>query len=360
MILLFHPAPPQLEWRCVSDDGIREYAVDVEGDWPATVLGSFAVGERVQAVGYYLHNGGDEITEPADMFTSETVGRLRKIVHLSPQRNHMTLQAATFAMQRWPDAAHVLFCDTAFFTRLPPAVRTYALPYELTQAGLHRYGGSGLCHEEMWRQAQASTGGRARRVVSGYLGDRSNLAAIRDGVPVETTVGLTHLEGLMSSQGCGEIDPTIVFQLAAAGLPYPAINQLLSTQSGFTALAGRPCGLADVLGGAGDPGLATARRTFTYQVIRYLGAMLAVLGGVDVLIFAGERPAEIMPLVWDVCDAVSFLGIRCRPEEGRTGFPRLVSVEDSTVAVLVGSYSPWEAMAGHIRRMMEDHKERMR
>ncbi len=359
MILLFNPAPPQLECCLVSDrDGAAaSHMVDMEGDWPAVIMECLPPDDRLDAIGYVLHNGGDRITQSVCLLSPDMIERMQETVPLLPEHNETTLEVSKLWMSRRPDVAHVLFCDTAFFTSLPPAVRDYALPYEATQRGLHRYGGFGLCHERMWRQTQALTGGRARKVVSVYLGDRCNLAAIQDGSPVETTIGLTYLEGIMSSRGCGDIDPTIIFQLGAAGLSYSAITRMLSTQSGFTALAGRPCDLADVLRGSSDAGLAAARRLLTYQIVKYVGAFLASLGGADTLIFVGDHPSEVMPLVRDLCDALTFLGVRCQWDAGPAQFPREISTEDSALRVLISGYNVWEAMSEQARAVINKGKE---
>lgn len=373
MILLFDPAPPQLQWRLVCDGTDAVRTVGMDGDWPAAIVKHLPRDGRLEAIGYVLYNGGDEITETVGLLTPETVRRLEDTVHLLPEHNEITLEVAKFFMRRNPEVAHVLFCDTAFFTRLPPSVRDYALPREVTERGVHRYGGYGLCHELMWRQAHALTGGSARKVISIYLGDRSNLAAIQDGTPVETTIGLTHLEGVLSSQGCGDIDPTIIFQLGAAGFSYSEINRMLSTESGFTALAGRPCHLADIAGDSTDPGLAAARRMLVYQVVKYVGAMLASLGGADALAFVGADISEIMPLVRDLCDSLAFLGVRCERDVGRgtssayvtgpsgiglsgAGFWE-VSAVDSAIKVFVSGYDPWEMMSEQVRGMISKGKE---
>ncbi len=358
MILLFNPAPPRLQWCLVPEGSTPTSAyvqtLDMGGDWRAAMADCLPQQDQVKAVGHFLHNGGEEITAPIGLIGPDTVVGLERIVRLLPEHNEMTLEVVKFWMERRPAATHLLFCDTAFFSGLPSSVRDYGLPYEVTRSGVHRYGGFGLCHERMWRQTQAATGGEAKKVISVYLGDRSNLAAIRDGVPLDTSVGLTHLEGIVSSQGCGDIDPTIIFQLGAAGFSYPAINRLLSAKSGFTALAGRPCTLADILAGPADPGLAETYRLLSYQIVKYIGAMLAALGGADALVFVGTDANGLMPLIWDLCDSLAFLGMRCPREAAGAPFPHRISTADSAVKVFVSGYDPWEMMSEEARGVIDE------
>jgi len=368
MILLFDPAPPRLQWCLVPEGSAPTSAsarsLDMRGDWRTAMMDCLPEDHQVKAIGCFLHNGGDEITAPIGGIGPDTIMSLERIVRLLPEHNEITLEVAKFWMDRRPEATHLLFCDTAFFAGLASSVRDYGLPYEVTQSGVHRYGGFGLCHERAWRQTQALTGGRASKVISVYLGDRPNLTAIRDGVPLDTSVGLTHLEGIVSSQGCGDIDPTIIFQLGAAGFSYPAINRLLSVESGFTALAGRPCTFADILGGLSDPGaagpgpadsgLAAAYRILCYQIVKYIGAMLAALGGADALIFVGADPIRMMPLVRDLCDSLAFLGVRCQRETTGTPGPHQISTADSAVKVFVSGYDPWEMMSEEAREVIDN------
>ena len=235
---------------------------------------------------------------------------------------------------------------------MPPHVRDYAVPHILTRKGLHRYGGFGLGHEWVWKQIQALTGDTARKIISIYLGNHSNLAAIHDNHPVETTIGFTHLEGIMSAEGCGDIDPTIIFQLKAAGFTYSIINRMLSTQSGFSALAGRPCQLSDILVQSSHPGLSLARRVFLYQIIKYFGALLTALNGADAFVLHSAPSLDIMPFVHEIGQALAFLGIRIQPEARRhSGLLLQVSTADSAIPVFVLAYDQWTMLNGWIQSL---------
>jgi len=220
MKVLFDPAPPYLRC-CVFRNGSPSlHLVKLQGGWTAAILKQLGTDAALESVGYVLHNGGNQVKDAVSLLSPQALQRVKRCVRLSPEHNSMTLTLAEYGMKQWPGARHLLLSDTAFFTRLSPVVRNYAIPYELTRKGLGRYGAFGLCHEWIWNQTRAQTSGAAKKVISIFLGDHTSLAAIRNGIPKETTTGLTALEGIMSSGGCGDIDPTIIFLLKAAGLSY--------------------------------------------------------------------------------------------------------------------------------------------
>lgn len=352
MILLFDPVPPCIQWGLLRDGGVDAHTVEAKAGWQEKIAADLDGCGHVKAVGYVLHNGGDRIRDAVGLITKETLAHLTDCVDLLPEHNSLTLAACRHWMERMPGARHVLLCDTAFFACLPPHVRDYAVPHALTCKGLHRYGGFGLGHAWVWNRIQDLTGGAARKIISIHLGNHSNLAAIEDGHPVETTVGFTQLEGVMSAEGCGDIDPTIIFQLKAAGFTYSVINRLLSTQSGFSALAGKPCRLDDILVQSSHPGLSLARRVFLYQIVKSTGALLAALNGADALVLHGAPSLDIMPFVRELGLALAFLGIRIRSEALQSGgAPQKVSTADSGLPVFVMAYDRWTMLAASMRSL---------
>ena len=344
MKVLFDPAPPYLRCYVFRKTGPSVHVVKLQGNWPKTITRHLGPHADLEAIGYVLYNGGNRIRDAVSPLSRQSLQRIRRCVQLLPEYNSMTLNIAEHWMKQRPEARHILLCDTAFFTRLSPVVRNYAIPYELTRKGLGRYGAFGLCHEWIWKQTRAHTSDATKNVISIFLGDHTSLAAIRNGIPKETTTGLTALEGIMSAGGCGDIDPTVIFLLKAAGLSYSAINRILCNDSGFTALAGRPCTLSDIVSGPSTPELLAAKRLLRYQIIKQMGAMLSILGGVDTLSFASETPQDMIPFILEICEAFAFLGVRCRPDTRRGGFPRELSAPDSAVRVFAHRYDRWAVM----------------
>jgi acetate kinase len=358
MKVLFDPAPPYL-CCCVFRNGSPSmHLVRLQEGWADTILKQLGADAAVEAAGYVLHNGGNQVKDAVSLLSPQALQRVKRCVRLSPEYNSMTLALAEYGMKQWPGARHLLLSDTAFFTRLSPVVRNYAIPYELTRKGLGRYGAFGLCHEWIWNQTQAQTSDTAKKVISIFLGDHTSLAAIRNGIPKETTTGLTALEGIMSSGGCGDIDPTIIFLLKAAGLSYSAINRILCNESGFAALAGRPCTLGDIVSGAAVPALAEAKRLLRYQIIKQIGAMLSQLGGVDAISFASEKPQDMMPLVLEICAAFAFLGVRCRADSTCGSFPQELSAAGSAVRIFTHQYDRWSVLKAAMESFGSSNQEK--
>ena len=140
------------------------------------------------------------------------------------------------------------------------------------------------------------------------LSHSTNVAAIKDGRPVDTTMGFTPVEGIPSHTSCGDIDASVVFELQASGMSMSEINELLSARSGFRALVGRPCGFRELVLENGEPDQALARKILLYDIVKYVGAYAAVLGGVDALCFVAEDPRQAGPFIKAARRELSFLG----------------------------------------------------
>lgn len=254
--------------------------------------------DTADTVGYILPHGGTEFHVAATRLTPAELPRLERCVRFLPALNGRTLAAVQAGLARWPECAHWLFCETAFFADLPPVAAAYALPYDYFTAGYRRYGGDGLCHSWVAQQV------RAPRVVSIHLGDRSSVAALQAGHPVATSLGFTPVAGLPSATGCGDLDPAIPLLLCEAGLEPAAVERALAEESGFTALLGRPAGLADVLR---EPGLA--RDLWRHALLKAVGAALATLGGADVLVCACDDLPALRDCVTDLQQSLAFVNV---------------------------------------------------
>ena len=357
MKLLFDPAPPHLRCHVYQDGSPSLHLLKQQGSWAETIASRLGPDAVVESVGYVLHNGGNLVKQAVSLLSKPALQRVKRCVHLSPEFNSMTLTLAEYGLKQWPEARHMLLAETAFFTRLSPVVRNYAIPYELTRKGVGRYGAYGLCHAWIWQQTRAQTSGAAQKVISIFLGDHTSLAAIHNGRPKETTTGLTALEGIMSSGGCGDIDPTIIFLLKAAGLSYSVINRTLCNESGFAALAGRPCTLSDIVSGSAEPALAEAERLLRYQIIKQIGAMLSQLGGVDAITFACEQPLAMSRLILDISTAFAFLGVRCRAEAGCGSFPQELTAADSAVRIFIHPYDRWSVLKAAVESFESSNQE---
>lgn len=352
MILLFDPQPPFLRWYKVTDGQCAKGRCRFTPQWASAVRDDLGSGDPPDTVGYFLAHGGEQITDTVTPLSPVSLATLGDTLRFSPESNGLTLKVARRWMAEAPNARHLLFCDTAFYADLPAEASTYAIPYELRKKGIKRYGDSGICHQWAWDQARAHFGASAQRVISIYLGDRSSMAAVKNGRPLETSAGFTTVEGIPSATACGDIDPTIVFQMRATGLSFDEINRLLSEQSGFTGLVGKKCGFPDLLRRQDD--VRFARQVYFYSIIKHLGALLPVLGGVDIFVFVSAYLEASRDLIREICQRMGFLGLNDQVWEDGPQDVRTLTVSDSPVQALGLAYRKWTVMAQMARLQQQE------
>lgn len=193
-------------------------------------------------------------------------------------------ELASFLAQRLPACRHVILSDADIYNSMPGYARSYALPLKYTEAGLVKYGRNGLIHGWALRQLVALKGARAGKVITVFLNDNTDVVAFKDGQPLMSSHGFSGQDGIMSRTGCGAIDTSIVFQLFADGHTRESIEHVLAQESGFMALLGGKAGIVELLGG-NDPASVSARDIFAYQLLKAIGAGVAVLEGLDVRAF---------------------------------------------------------------------------
>lgn len=354
MMLLFEPDPPFVRWCAVVDGALCGGSVEPGPDGFAELGDRLDGLENVETVGYLLHQGGAEVDRAVSLLTADGIAQLEHTVRLLPEHNDVTTKAAKYGLERLPGARHVLLCDTAFFASMPPEAGMYAVPYELSKAGLRRSGGFGLCHQWAWRQARLAGGNAIGKLVSVYLSDRTNLAAVQDGGAIETTIGFTPVEGIPSSTGCGDIDPTIIFQLHSTGMLLDQINRLLTQRSGFTGLLDRKCSLWDLLRAEDDYEKSEVLEVYRYSVLKHIGAFIAVLGGVDAVVFVSEHLEETADLMLQICRALAFAGVECEDSPDRDGHCWRLTRPNSCVCVFGLRYDKWRVMAQEVIRLVDE------
>jgi len=306
-------------------------------------------GEGPEAIGYLLYHGGDIIKNPVEEISFDSLGKIGECVKFLPEYNDITFKVIKYCLKRFPKAKHLLLCDTAFFVDLPPEVSTYAVPYELRKKGVRRYGGQGLLHQWAWDKVKASAETKVSKAISVYLGDYSNMVAVKDGLPRETSMGFTSVEGIISAVSCGDIDPTVIFQLYSTGMSFEAINRLLSKESGFTALLGRKAGFSDLLAVKRGPKEIALSKIYCYNILKYLGGFTSALGGADALIFTGEEIKCSIPLVRRICGNLGFLGLKLKPRHTAGKGVISLTEENSTIRVFCLEYEKWGVLAQRLK-----------
>jgi acetate kinase len=344
MRLLIDADPPCARWCAWEGQALRTGRSAFHQGWLRGLSRGLGPRGEVTSVSYRLRHGGDRILVPAQRVTRESVGMLREVRRFEPEHNELTYEVLRELLAALPDVPHFVLCDTAFFLALPEPASAYAVPAELRNRGVRRYGGSGLVHEWVWRGVHERFGSAVSRVVSIMLGDHPNVAALKDGLPVETTMGFTPVEGIPSHTGCGDVDVSVVFELRASGMPLREINEMLSVRSGFRALVGRKCGFRDLVAPGFDAKREWTRRILRYGLVKSVGACAAVLGGVDAVVFAAEDLSGCTGFILEICRDLASLGLRIRPS-GPSGDDGVFSEDGSGVKVLNVEARLWDVMA---------------
>ncbi len=290
-------------------------------------------------VGHRVVHGGADLTAPA-LVDGEVLEQVRAAVALAPLHNPPALAALEAAREWLDDVPHVVVLDTGFFADLPAHAATYAIDAELAERhGVRRYGAHGISHQYVAGRAADHLGRDDLRLVTLHLGNGASAAAIDAGRPVDTSMGLTPLEGLVMGTRAGDVDPGVLVHLARhADLDVDALEDLLHHRSGLLGLSGRSdvreleAGAAD-----GDPACVLAREVYCHRIRKYVGAYLAVLGGADAVAFTGGVGENATSLRADVVTPLAGLGLHLDAErnEAERGDVRTISTDDSPVAVLV-------------------------
>ena len=306
------------------------------------------------AVGHRIVHGGHRYQEP-QRITAELIGYLRRLVPVDPDHMPQALAAVEMLMQAYPDVPHVACFDTAFHARMPRVARLYALPSRLTEEGVIRYGFHGLSYEyvvEELRRLEPETA--AGRVVVAHLGNGASMAAVRDGVGVDTTMGFTPTGGLVMGTRSGDLDPGVpLFLLKERGMTPTEVGDLLNKQAGLLGVSGSSADMRDLLNQeADDARAAEAVAIFCYQAKKFLGALAAALGGLDALVFTGGIGEHSATVRERVCEGLEFIGIRLDRERNAAHAP-LISTDDAPVTVRVVPTDEALTVARHTRRFIE-------
>ena len=297
--------------------------------------------DDVVAVGHRTVHGGDKLTETM-LIDDAVVNTLEVLSPLAPLHNPPGIAGIRGAQKALPDVPHVAIFDTAFFSSLPPEAYTYAINAEVAeQYAIRRYGFHGTSHNYVSHKAAEHLGKPYEEVtqIVCHLGNGASISAIKNGVAVDTSMGLTPLEGLVMGTRSGDIDPGIIAYLhREAGLSTDAIDTLLNKKSGMAGLCGKS-DMRDVEAAlvAGDEAATTAWGVYCRRIAGYIGRYIAILGGVDCVTFTAGVGENSVAVRRDVLSGLAPLGLVYDAERNalRSREPRPISTDDSPVTVLV-------------------------
>jgi acetate kinase len=250
-------------------------------------------GLTVDAIGHRVVHGGEEF-KTATLVTDETLAKVESVSHLAPLHNPSNLMGIRACRKLFPSLPNVMVFDTAFHTTMPPEVYLYAIPLaDYKNHGIRRYGFHGTSHNFVSREC-AKMYGKPReqlRIITCHLGNGCSVCAVDKGKSVETSMGLTPLEGLMMGSRSGDIDPAVVQYLSKAhNFSTEQVINYLNKESGLKGLANINSGdMFDLMEAycAGNHDVATAMRAYAHRLVKYIGGYVAVMGGVDAIVWTG-------------------------------------------------------------------------
>jgi acetate kinase len=309
-------------------------------------------GNRLVGVGHRVVHGGMHFSAPTRI-DAATLDALEKFVPLAPLHQPHNLAPIRVLLERTPDLPQVACFDTAFHRGNPDLAQRFAIPAELHDAGVRRYGFHGLSYEYIAAtlpgvDAQAASG----KVVVLHLGNGSSMCAIDNGHSVASTMGFTAVDGLPMGTRCGAIDPGVLLYLMdERGMNARAIEKLIYQQSGLLGVSGISSDMR-VLLESNEPRAALAVDLYLYRVRRELGSLAAALGGLDAVVFTagiGENAAAIRARV---CRDAAWLGVALDDAANAAGGPRL-STAGSRVSAWALPTNEELMIARHTRRVLE-------
>ena len=286
----------------------------------------------LRAVGHRLVHGGPKLQEHRQI-TPWVLQELEAAAHFAPLHLPNALHLIRLAQMSFPALPHFACFDTAFHRTLPEAAARFALPEAFWEGGVRRYGFHGLSCESILHRLGGSV---PRNLIVAHLGSGASLTAIANGKSVDTTMGLTPTGGIVMATRTGDLDPGVILHILRKGSNWTtdSLETLVDQVSGLRGLSGRTGGMRELRKHANDPRARMAMEIFCRSAKKAVGSLVAILGGIDLLVFAGgigENDAESRT---QICDGLGVLGIELDADANRNGGPT-VSAKNSKAEVRV-------------------------
>lgn len=298
----------------------------------------------IVAVGHRIVQGGRHFDGPA-LITDEVRDLIEELCPLAPLHNPAHLKGIDVARELMPDVPHVAVFDTAFFQQLPDRSALYALETETAKKySVRRYGAHGTSHQFVSQEISTMLGRDDLKQIVLHLGNGASVSAVKNGHPIDTSMGLTPLEGLMMGTRTGDIDPAVVFHLQrVAGMSVDEVDTLFNKKSGMKGMTGESDmrSVWAMIHNDEDPEnqqrARTAMDVYVNRLLKYVGSYTAELGGLDVITFTagiGENDSDVRR---ELAEALAPFGVTIDVDanKARSGEPRIISTPDSTVTLVV-------------------------
>ena len=297
------------------------------------------IDKPIDGIGHRVVQGGWYFPESA-VVDDKVLAQVREVAPLAPLHNYAEADVIEICRELFPEVGNVIVCDTSFHFNMPEKAHRYALPRDVVDKyHVRKYGAHGTSHRYIWRATNEFTNGQTHKLVSCHLGSGASLSAIEDGCDLETTMGLTPLDGLIMGTRCGTIDPATVFYLSrVGGYSIDEIDTMMNKQSGLLALSGHSDS-RDIEDGAhaGDKDCLLTLDMFYYRTSQLIMEMAQAMHGFDTMAFSagiGENSDEMR---LGVVKELEWMGVKIDEEKNkvRSGEIRDISAPDSKVRVLI-------------------------
>ncbi len=303
--------------------------------------GSIKSFDEIDAVGHRVVHGGEKFNSSV-LITDEVIAMLEECIQLAPLHNPPNLSGIYAMSSLLPDVPQVGAFDTAFHQSMPDHAYMYAIPYSLYKKhSIRRYGFHGTSHRYVSQRAQILLAGKnARKIITCHLGNGASVAAIVDGKSVDTSMGLTPVEGLVMGTRCGDLDPGIItYVMQCEDISRGAVNTLINKHSGLLGVSGVSSDMRELEAASksGNERAQLALHMFRYRVRKYIGAYAAAMGGVDAVVFTGGIGENSDNTRYEIAKDLEFLGLEFDQEKnaGVRGEEKIISKDGSRVIAMV-------------------------
>ena len=296
---------------------------------------------EVGAVGHRVVHGGEKFTSSC-LINDESMKAIEECNDLAPLHNPANLIGIRACQELMPGVPMVAVFDTAFHQTMPDVAYTYGIPYEYYEKyKVRRYGFHGTSHSYVSKRTAEIVGKPydQMKIIVCHLGNGASISAVNCGKSVDTSMGLTPLEGLVMGTRSGDLDPAIIdFVCKKEGLSLDEMNEVLNKKSGMLGISGVSSDGRDLEAAAetGNKRAQLALDVFDYRVIKYIGAYAAAMNGVDAIAFTAGIGENNIKMRKDVCSSLTYLGVKLDEEKNNVrGEERIISADDSKVQVLL-------------------------
>ena len=297
--------------------------------------------DEINAVGHRMVHGGERFSESV-LLNKEVLDAFIACNDLAPLHNPANLKGVNAVSAILPNVPQVGVFDTAFHQTMPDYAYMYAIPYELYEKyGVRRYGFHGTSHRYVSQRVCEFLGvdPKGKKIITCHIGNGGSISAIKDGKCIDTSMGLTPLEGLVMGTRSGDIDAgAVTFIMEKEGLNATGISNLLNKKSGVLGVSGVSSDMRelDASVAAGNPKAILAEKMYFYRIKKYIGAYAAALGGVDIILFTGGVGENQANCRSEVCEGLEFMGVKIDLEKNKVrGEEAIISADDSKVTVAV-------------------------